>query len=91
MKTKITTKNMESIEEIANNIRETKDLTKILSDYFNCLDHIKVEKENQMACEWYALKHNFEEYRTLVNAIIESLKKAETKMNSIIDNFEIEK
>ena len=78
-----------NLEDISNEILETKNLSTLLSEHFFCLENYNAKEDNDsrkdiVLSEWWNLKHNFDEYRVLLINIIKKLDKEKEDLDAII-------
>lgn len=86
---KMTFKEKSELEDIMTDLYITEDLFKILSEYFKRLEGKEFEGENneKIFQEWYILKHNFEEQKSLSYTILNSLEKAKNNLSDFISEI----
>ena len=98
MKKELEIKNQ--VEDISSNLEKIKDLSVILSEYFNQENFEpirKMKKEGKeprleiLTSELYIFRRNFEEYGTLLFEIIEKIGRTQKDCNSLINKINDER
>lgn len=80
----------QNLEDISNQMQETKHLTTLLEEHFFCLEegNIKEEQgEERVLSEWWNLKRNLEEYRSLCINIKKKLDDNKKSLDSVISTL----